>query len=151
MPNGKKTMLNICRITSVEATFSGSRWNLSTLAAHPSDQENGLFNGLADPRIAQALVAMHQRPAFAWDLELMAKEAWMSRTAFATKFHQTIRRPPGKDLDAIRQALAQHAVDLGKGPKEAAKVAGYLNSSATPATTELPQNERWSFVSLTVW
>jgi len=130
MPNGKKTMLNICPITTVEATFSGSTWNLSALAAHPSDQESGLFNGLADPRIAKALVAMHQRPAFGWDLELLAKEAGMSRTAFATKFHQTMRRPPGKYLAAIRLALAQRAVDLGKGLKEAAKVSGYGNSSA---------------------
>ncbi len=103
---------------------------LRYLVAHPSDQESGLFNGLADPRIAKALVAMHQRPAFAWDLELLAKEAGMSRTAFATKFHQTMRRPPGKYLAAIRLALAQRAVDLGKGLKEAAKVAGYENSSA---------------------
>jgi AraC-like DNA-binding protein len=103
---------------------------LRYLVSHPCDQESGLFNGLADPRIAKALVAMHQRPAFAWDLELLAKEAGMSRTAFATKFHQTMRRPPGKYLAAIRLALAQRAVDLGKGLKEAAKVAGYGNSSA---------------------
>ncbi len=103
---------------------------LRYLVAHPSDQESGLFNGLADPRIAKALVAMHQRSAFGWDLELLAKEAGMSRTAFASKFHQTMRRPPGKYLAAIRLALAQRAVDLGKGLKEAAKVAGYGNSSA---------------------
>ena len=103
---------------------------LRYLVAHPSDQEGGLFNGLADPRIAKALVAMHQRPAFGWDLELLAKETGMSRTAFATKFHQTMRRPPGKYLAAIRLALAKRAVDLGKGLKEAAKVAGYGNSSA---------------------
>ena len=103
---------------------------LRYLVAHPSDQDSGLFNGLADPRIAKALVAMHQRAAFGWDLELLAKEAGMSRTAFATKFHQTMRRPPGKYLAAIRLALAQRAVDFGKGLKEAAKVAGYGNSSA---------------------
>jgi len=103
---------------------------LRYLVAHPSAQVGGLFNGLADPRIAKALVAMHQRPAFGWDLELLAKEAGMSRTAFATKFHQTMRRPPGKYLAAIRLALAQRTVDLGRGLKEAAKVAGYENSSA---------------------
>ena len=103
---------------------------LRYLVAHPGTQESGLFNGLADPRIAKALVAMHQRPAFGWDLELLAKEAGMSRTAFATKFHQTMRKPPGKYLAAIRLALAQRAVDSGRGLKAAAKVAGYENSSA---------------------
>jgi AraC-like DNA-binding protein len=98
--------------------------------AHPIARGAGLFNGLADPRIAKALVAMHERPAFGWDLELLAQEAGMSRTAFATKFHQTMRRPPGKYLSAIRLALAQRAVDLGKGLKEAARAAGYESSSA---------------------
>lgn len=103
---------------------------LRYFVAHPGAEDGGLFNGLADSRIARALVAMHQRPAFGWDLELLANEAGMSRTAFATKFHQTMRRPPGKYLAAIRLALAQRAVDSGRGLKEAARVAGYGNSSA---------------------
>ena len=103
---------------------------LRHLVANPVAQGAGLFNGLADPRIARALVAMHQRPAFGWNLALLAEEAGMSRTAFATKFHETMRRPPGKYLAAIRLAIARRAVDLGKGLKEAARVAGYENSSA---------------------
>jgi AraC-like DNA-binding protein len=103
---------------------------LRHLVAHPVATRGGLFNGLADPRIAKALVAMHQRPAFGWDLELLAQEAGMSRTGFSTKFHQTMRRPPGRYLSAIRLALAQRAVDLGKGLKEAARIAGYESSSA---------------------
>jgi AraC-like DNA-binding protein len=103
---------------------------LRYLVAHPLADGAGLFNGLADTRIAKALVAMHQRPAFDWDLTLLAQEAGMSRTAFATKFHETMKRPPGKYLMAIRLAIAQRAVDLGKGLKEAARLAGYDNSSA---------------------
>lgn len=116
---------------------------LRHLVAHPVVNGGGLFNGLADPRIARALVAMHQRPAFAWGLELLAQEAGMSRTAFATKFHETMRRPPGKYLAAIRLAIAQRAVDLGKGLKEAARLAGYENSSALSralARARLPSN-----------
>lgn len=103
---------------------------LRHLVANPDAEGGGVFNGLADPRIAKALVAMHQKPAFGWDLELLAQEAGMSRTAFATKFHQTMRRPPGKYLAALRLAMAQRAVDLGKGLKEAARLAGYTNRSA---------------------
>jgi AraC-like DNA-binding protein len=73
---------------------------------------------------------MHQRPSFDWNLELLAHEAVMSRTAFSAKFHEAMRRPPGKYWSAIRLALAQRAVDLGQGLKEAARVAGYENSSA---------------------
>ncbi len=103
---------------------------LRYLVAHPGTHGQGLFSGLADPRIAKALVAMHQQPAFGWDLELLAQEAGMSRTAFASKFHEVMRRPPGKYLSSIRLAMAQRAVDQGKGLKEAARVAGYQNSSA---------------------
>lgn len=103
---------------------------LRHLVAHAGADEAGLFGGLADNRIARALVAMHQRPAFAWDLERLAQEAGMSRTAFATKFHATLQRPPGKYLSALRLAIAQRAVDLGKGLKEAARLAGYANASA---------------------
>jgi len=41
-----------------------------------------------------------------------------------------MRRPPGKYLSAIRLAIAQRAVDQGRGLKEAARMAGYQNSSA---------------------
>lgn len=103
---------------------------LRYLVAHPSPGGTGLFNGLADPRIARALVAMHQHPGADWSLERLAQEAGMSRTAFAATFRQVMRQTPGKYLSALRLALAQRAVDLGKGLKEAARIAGYGNASA---------------------
>lgn len=103
---------------------------LRHLVAHPSPHGTGLFNGLADPRIAKALVAMHQRPGFDWSLERLADVAGMSRTAFASTFRKVMKRTPGRYLSAIRLALAQRAVELGKGLKEAARTAGYGNTSA---------------------
>lgn len=103
---------------------------LRHLVAHPSAQGTGLFNGLADPRIAKALVAMHQRPASDWSLERLAEVAGMSRTGFAVTFRNVMQRTPGKYLSAIRLAMAQRAVELGKGLKEAARTAGYQNASA---------------------
>jgi AraC-like DNA-binding protein len=103
---------------------------LRHLVAHPGDHRHGLFSGLADARIARALVAMHQRPSFDWDLESLALQAGMSRTAFAARFREVMQKTPGKYLGAIRIAMAQRAVDLGKGLKEAARIAGYTNTSA---------------------
>lgn len=103
---------------------------LRYLVAHPGVHGSGLFSGLADPRIARALVAMHERPAFDWRLERLAQEAGMSRTAFTSTFRDVMKRTPGKYLAAIRLAIAQRAVDLGKGLKEAARMAGYTNTSA---------------------
>ncbi|MEJ7138312.1 cupin domain-containing protein [Amphibiibacter pelophylacis] len=103
---------------------------LRHLVARPGGQERGLFRGLADARIARALVAIHQRPSWGWDLERLAHEAGMSRTAFATTFREVMKRTPGRYLSALRLAIAQRAVDQGKGLKEAARTAGYANPSA---------------------
>lgn len=103
---------------------------LRHLVAHPDEHGHGLFSGLADARIARALVAMHRQPSRDWDLEGLAMQAGMSRTAFAARFREVMKQTPGKYLGAIRLAMAQRAVDLGKGLKEAARTAGYANTSA---------------------
>jgi AraC-like DNA-binding protein len=103
---------------------------LRHLVAQAGTQGHGLFGGLADARIAKALVAMHQRPSFAWNLERLAAEAGMSRTAFALRFRDVMKRTPGRYLSSIRLALARREVDLGRGLKEAARAAGYTNTSA---------------------
>ncbi|MCB4361606.1 AraC family transcriptional regulator [Quatrionicoccus australiensis] len=102
---------------------------LRHLIAHP-DKRGGLLNGLAEPRIARALVAIHARPQLHWTLETLAAEAGMSRTAFANTFRDVMWQTPGKYLAAIRLAIARRAVQAGKGLKSAARDAGYANTSA---------------------
>lgn len=102
---------------------------LRHLIAHP-DKRGGLLNGLAEPRIARALVGIHARPQASWTLETLAAEAGMSRTAFANTFREVMRQTPGKYLAAVRLAIARRAVQAGKGLKSAARDAGYANTSA---------------------
>lgn len=102
---------------------------LRHLVAHPRSSD-GLFTGLADPRIARTLVAMHALPNGKWTLESLAAEAGMSRTAFANTFRDTMRQPPGKYLSQLRLAIAQQAVRSGRGLKRAAQASGYTNPSA---------------------
>lgn len=102
---------------------------LRHLIEHPKTS-GGLLRGLADPRIAHALVAIHERPQVGWTLESLAQEAGMSRTAFATTFREVMLQTPGKYLSWIRLSIAQRAVQSGKGLKVAARDAGYTNSSA---------------------
>lgn len=99
------------------------------LIAHPTNS-GGLFNGMADPRIARAPVAMHTRPQDSWTLERLSKEAGMSRTSFANVFREVMCQTPGKYLSKLRLAIAQGAVKSGLGLKRAAKDSGYLSSSA---------------------
>ena len=102
---------------------------LRQLVAHPAEH-GGLFNGLADPRIASALVAMHDAPQNDWTLHSMAQHAGMSRTAFAVRFRDTVNSPPGKYLNTLRLQIAQRAVQSGQGLKAAASVSGFGNVSA---------------------
>ena len=48
----------------------------------------GLIMGLADSRLAKALIALHRSPAEEWSLPRMAAEAAMSRSAFAASFKE---------------------------------------------------------------
>ena len=111
------------------------------LIAHPT-KTAGLFNGLADPRIARTLVAMHAMPHGRWTLESLSDEARMSRTSFANTFKAVMRQTPGKYLRALRVAIAQDAVKSGLGLKRAAREAGYLSSSALSRTLAKSKNEQ---------
>lgn len=102
---------------------------LRHLVAHPRTK-SGLFNGLADPRIASTLVAMHAAPQDDWNLNTLASQAGMSRTSFATRFKETMNSPPGKYLGKLRLSIARQAVASGHGLKRAARDAGYGNVSA---------------------
>ena len=102
---------------------------LRHLVAQPQ-AHSGLFAGLSDPRIAAALVAMHEAPEKPWTLETLAHHAGMSRTAFAVGFKRSLSRSPGKYLSGLRMHIARREVEAGAGLKAAARAAGYGNVSA---------------------
>ena len=90
----------------------------------------GLLAGLAHPRLAGALVALHERPGDAWTLERMAQAAGLSRSAFAAAFKATVGEPPSEYLARWRIALAQAELQRGKPVKQLAAELGYANASA---------------------
>jgi transcriptional regulator GlxA family with amidase domain len=54
----------------------------------------GVLAGLADPRLAKALTAMHEAPEKSWTLDDLAGIAGMSRTRFAEQFRTRIGQTP---------------------------------------------------------
>ena len=102
---------------------------LRHLLAHPRTSP-GLLGGLADPRIARTLVAIHGAPETPWNLEKMAEQAGMSRTAFAVRFREVMNQTPGNYLTRLRLSIADKAVSRGEGLKRAAKLSGYASVSA---------------------
>ena len=104
------------------------RWLLD----HPQEAgvQPGLIEGLSDPRLARALVAMHDRPGEAWTLPRMAQCAGMSRTGFANAFRETVGQTPADYLARWRIALAQSRLREGHSLKVLATEVGYANPSA---------------------
>ncbi len=91
----------------------------------------GLARGLADLRIAHALRAMHERPAHAWTMADLAREAALSRSTFFERFKRTVGVAPMAYLLAWRMALAKQL--LRKNESRIAEVAervGYRSVSA---------------------
>lgn len=90
----------------------------------------GLVSGLADPQLARALTAMHERPQTAWSLESLADLAAMSRSAFAGRFKKVVGVAPAEYLADWRMALAKKQLSQGRAVKLIAPDLGYANASA---------------------
>ena len=104
------------------------RWLLD----HPEEGgiSEGLLAGLADPRLARALVAMHDEPGSPWSLEQMAQAAAMSRSAFAARFRDVVGETPADYLSNWRLTIAQARLRDGASVKTIAEELGYANPSA---------------------
>lgn len=102
---------------------------LRHLVANPR-MPSGMLSGLAEPRIARVLVAIHEQPVAGWTLAELAEVAGMSRTAFALRFHALMNVAPGSYLTRLRLAIARREIALGNGLKRAARKSGYASSTA---------------------
>ncbi|MGN6829614.1 AraC family transcriptional regulator [Paucibacter sp. M5-1] len=104
------------------------RW----LIDHPAEAgvQPGLITGLADPRLARALVALHEDPGAAWSLAAMAERAGMSRSAFAAHFKAVLAQTPAHYLADWRLTLAQSRLRQGRPVKQIADELGYASASA---------------------
>jgi AraC-like DNA-binding protein len=92
--------------------------------------ESGVLAGLADPRLARALAAMHDEPRKAWTLEGLAAVAGMSRTRFADLFRERVGRTPIDYLTTWRMTLARQLLAKGKPVKIVASQVGYADAAA---------------------
>lgn len=103
------------------------------LLRHCLDQgltEGGTLAGLADPRLAKALTAIHDDAARPWELSEMAAAAGMSRARFAAHFHAVTGQTPADYLAAWRIARAQSLLQAGRPMKHVALDVGYGSASA---------------------
>ncbi len=92
--------------------------------------EGGVLAALADPRLAKAMTAMHERPEHAWTLDELAQTAGMSRARFALHFRATVGATPMAYLTDWRVSVAQTLLRRGRPLKSIAPAVGYASPVA---------------------
>jgi AraC-like DNA-binding protein len=90
----------------------------------------GVLAGLADPRLAKALTAMHEAPKKLWKLEDLADVAGMSRTRFAEHFRKLVGLTPIEYLTVWRMTIACQLLGKGRPVKSVAAQVGYDSAAA---------------------
>jgi AraC-like DNA-binding protein len=87
---------------------------VEALRLHLSDRrrdEVGWLFALSDERMRAAISAMHAYPGSPWTLQLMAEEAGMSRTTFATKIQGNSRARAHGISDALENDVGRRQAD----------------------------------------
>lgn len=90
----------------------------------------GLLAGLSDPRLARALVAIHESPERGWRNEDLAEIAGLSRSRFAELFHAALGEGPSAYLRRWRLGLARREIERGARVQIVARRYGYRSGEA---------------------
>jgi AraC family transcriptional regulator, activator of mtrCDE len=91
----------------------------------------GLLAALQDPRLRRALGAFHAAPGEAWTLGALARQAGMSRTAFAMRFSAVVGEPPMQYLAKWRMQRAETLLrDRRLSVAQVAERLGYSTEAA---------------------
>ncbi|MGI5484637.1 AraC family transcriptional regulator [Streptomyces lavendofoliae] len=87
------------------------------------------YRGLADPVLAPALEAFHDRPAAAWTVASLATRAGVSRALFAKRFTKLMGRPPLAYLTECRMDEAEALLtDTDLSIAEIGRSVGYADA-----------------------
>jgi AraC-like DNA-binding protein len=96
-----------------------------------AERPRGLLAALTDARLSRALSAVHERPGEDWTIQSMAREAGMSRTAFAELFAATVGMPPIQYLAHWRATEARRLLgDRRFSVARIAEMLGYKSEAA---------------------
>lgn len=98
------------------------------LVSNPN--EVGMLSIYSHPRLARTVNAIHQHPERSWTLELMAKEAMLSRTSFAETFKSISGWTPGQYLTWWRMQRAWSLLKQGERIANVSNTIGYRSESS---------------------
>lgn len=93
--------------------------------------QRGLLQGLSDPHVGPALLAIHHQPGRVWTVANLAGHGHLSRAAFARRFAHSVGITPKDYLTRLRMQLAKSALtERGISVVEAAALTGYATEAA---------------------
>lgn len=104
------------------------RWLLDRPDQHGINAS--LIQGLAHPKLAVALTAVHEQPGAPWGLDSMARAAGMSRSAFAAAFREQVGTTPAEYLLRWRVSVAQSLLLRGHSVKQVSDQLGYASAAS---------------------
>jgi AraC-like DNA-binding protein len=97
-PGGTSVLAKLSEVLFIEV--------LRLYVASQPDGRSGWLAGVGDRIVGAALREMHARPAYAWTLEELAREAGASRSVLAERFQQLVGESPMQYLTHWRMLLA---------------------------------------------
>lgn len=104
-PGGEAVTTRLADILVIEAIRS---W----LAGDPAAR-TGWLGALQDPQLGRAIAAIHRSPGHHWTVESLAREAAMSRSAFAARFTELVGEPAMRYTTRCRMELARSRLEGG--------------------------------------
>ncbi|GAA4926379.1 AraC family transcriptional regulator [Nesterenkonia rhizosphaerae] len=72
----------------------------------PGAKSPGWYHATSDPVVGPALAAIHENPEHPWTIELLAREAHVSRATLARRFSELLGQPPMSYLTGWRLCMA---------------------------------------------
>ncbi|MEM6995551.1 MAG: AraC family transcriptional regulator, partial [Myxococcota bacterium] len=122
-PGGETVITRLAELLVIQAVRA---W----LESAPEAQQ-GWLAALRDERIGLALAAIHRAPSDPWNVESLAREAGMSRSAFSAKFSELVGQPAMHYVTHWRMQLAR--ARLRSTTEPIAAVAGQLGYASEAA------------------
>ncbi|WP_343580401.1 AraC family transcriptional regulator [Acinetobacter sp.] len=93
--------------------------------------QHGWLSALNHPELSNSLAAIHNRPEDAWTVESLAEQCCMSRSKFASLFHEVIGESPLAYLQQHRMRLAsQYLRKSNYSVQQIANKVGYSSETA---------------------
>ncbi|NLE78418.1 MAG: AraC family transcriptional regulator [Rhodococcus sp.] len=122
-PGGEAVTTRLADILVIEA--------IRTWLADDAAAGTGWLGALQDPQLGQAIAAIHRAPGNEWTVESLAREAAMSRSAFAARFTELVGESAMRYVTRCRMDVARSRLERGDTTVAAvATELGYLSEAS---------------------